>query len=77
MEKGPSEEELADETFLELNQEASDLYGLIHSRFINSACGLAKVYNKFLSSLYGTCPRALCYLIKSNYKVMSAGLNSL
>jgi casein kinase II subunit beta len=25
---------LADEAFLELNQESSDLYGLIHSRFI-------------------------------------------
>ena len=57
---GPNEEDLADEQFLELNQEASDLYGLIHARYINTACGLAKVYHKFLSSLYGTCPRALC-----------------
>jgi casein kinase II subunit beta len=40
----PNEEDLADEAFLELNSEASDLYGLIHARYINSACGLAKVY---------------------------------
>jgi len=58
--ESPNEEDLADEQFLELNQEASDLYGLIHSRFINTAIGMAKVYSKFLSSLYGTCPRALC-----------------
>ena len=32
-----------DELFLELNQEASDMYGLIHSRYINTACGLARV----------------------------------
>lgn len=32
--QSPNEEDLADEAFLELNQESSDLYGLIHSRFI-------------------------------------------
>lgn len=67
----PNEEDLADEAFLELNQEASDLYGLIHQRFINSAAGLAKVYQKFLSSLYGTCPRALC----DRQKVLPVGLS--
>jgi casein kinase II subunit beta len=41
---GPNEEDLADEQFLELNQEASDLYGLIHARYINTAYGMAKVY---------------------------------
>jgi hypothetical protein len=40
----PNEEDLSDEAFLELNAEASDLYGLIHARYINSACGLSKVY---------------------------------
>ena len=40
----PNEEDLADEQFLELNQEASDLYGLIHARYINNAYGMAKVY---------------------------------
>ena len=69
--QSPNEEDLADEQFLELNQEASDLYGLIHSRYINSACGMAKVYHKFLSSLYGTCPRALC----DRQKVLPVGLS--
>ena len=66
----PNEEDLAEEHFLELNQEASDLYGLIHARYINSATGMAKVYQKFLSGLYGTCPRALC----DRQKVLPVGL---
>ena len=40
----PNEEDLADEHFMELNQEASDLYGLIHNRYIQTPRGLAKVY---------------------------------
>ena len=56
----PNEEDLADEQFMEVQSEASDVYGLIHARYINTAVGIAKVYNKYLSSLYGTCPRALC-----------------
>lgn len=40
----PSEEDLGDEAFLELMKEASDLYSVIHSRYILSPRGLAKVY---------------------------------
>lgn len=56
----PNEDDLNEEAFLELNQEASDLYGLLHARFILTPRGLAKVYQKFLGGVYGTCPRALC-----------------
>ena len=35
----PNEEDLQNEEFLELNQEASDLYGLTHARFIISQRG--------------------------------------
>lgn len=56
----PTQEELANEEFLELNQIASDLYGIIHSRYILTATGLAKVYHNLQNSVYGTCPRALC-----------------
>jgi casein kinase II subunit beta len=42
--QAPSEEDLADEAFLELNQESSDLYGLLHARYILSAKGIAKAY---------------------------------
>ena len=40
----PNEEDLNDEHFLELNQDASDLYGLIHARYIHTPRGIAKVY---------------------------------
>lgn len=69
--KSPKEEDLADEQFLELNQDSSELYGFIHARFINTACGMAKIYHKFLSSKYGTCPRALC----DKQKVLPVGLS--
>ena len=69
--KCPTEEDLADEVFMELNSDASDLYGLIHARFINTATGIAKVYQKYLSSLYGTCPRALC----ERQKVLPIGMS--
>lgn len=67
----PTEEDLTNEEFLELNQEASDLYGLIHSRFIVTQRGLSKLYNKFLNGTYGYCPRALC----DRQKVLPVGLS--
>ena len=70
-ETAPTPEELANEAYLELNQDASDLYGLLHSRYINTACGLAKVYHKFLTALYGNCPRALC----DRQKVIPVGMS--
>ena len=67
----PNEDDLNDEAFLELNQESSDLYSLMHARYINSPRGLAKVYQKFLNGTYGTCPRALC----DRQKVLPVGLS--
>lgn len=67
----PNEDDLNEEAFLELNQEASDLYGLLHARFILTPRGLAKVYQKYLSGVYGTCPRALC----DRQKVLPVGLS--
>ena len=67
----PNEEDLNDEGFLELNQESSDLYSLIHARFVLSPRGLAKVYQKFLNGVFGTCPRALC----DRQKVLPVGLS--
>jgi casein kinase II subunit beta len=67
----PTSEDLQNEEFLELNQEASDLYGLIHARFLLTKTGLAKIYNKYLNSVYGFCPRALC----DKQKVLPVGLS--
>jgi len=51
---------LKDEQFLLLNQDTSDLYGILHARYIRSREGLALVYGKYLQGAYGYCPRALC-----------------
>ena len=42
--QAPNEDDLLDEAFLELNQESSDLYGLIHSRYILTPRGIAKMH---------------------------------
>ena len=41
-------------------QEAMDLYGLAHSRFIQSPKGLAVMREKYLNGIFGSCPRVLC-----------------
>jgi casein kinase II subunit beta len=41
-------------------QEAIDLYGLIHSRFIQSPKGMAVMREKLLNGTFGVCPRVLC-----------------
>jgi len=45
---------------LQIYQEATDLYGLIHARFILSPRGLAIMREKFLLGKFGVCPRVLC-----------------
>ena len=72
-EKLQIQEELENEKFLALNQDTSDLYGIIHARYIRSSegkseffrrncsfLGLALVYGRYLQGAYGYCPRALC-----------------
>ena len=71
----PGEDELNDERFLEIYQEATDVYGLIHARFIMSPKGinntsylskksifkgLAMMREKLLLGRFGVCPRVLC-----------------
>ena len=46
--------------FLSVYEQAMDLYGLIHARFILSPKGLAMMREKFLMGGFGTCPRVLC-----------------
>ena len=46
--------------FLVLYQEATDIYGLIHARFILTPKGLALMREKYLLGKFGICPRVLC-----------------
>ena len=43
----PDDEDLEDERFLEIYQESTDLYGLIHSRFIITTRGLSLMKEKY------------------------------
>jgi casein kinase II subunit beta len=45
---------------MESVQQAKELYGLIHARFITSGKGLALMRQKYLNSVFGNCPRILC-----------------
>ncbi|KAL4476836.1 hypothetical protein ABPG72_010673 [Tetrahymena utriculariae] len=58
--ESPDDDDLEDERFLEIYQEATDVYGLIHARFITSPKGLALMREKFLLGRFGVCPRVLC-----------------
>lgn len=46
--EAPDDDDLEDERFLEIYQEATDVYGIIHSRFITSPKGLAMMREKYL-----------------------------
>ncbi len=56
----PDDDDLEDEKFMEVYQEASDLYGLIHARYILTPRGLAVMREKYMLKLFGVCPRVLC-----------------
>lgn len=58
--ESPCDEDLEDNQFLSVYQEAMDLYGLIHARFIMSPRGISMMRDKFSRGVFGTCPRVLC-----------------
>ena len=57
--RAPDVNELENEQFLETYQEATDLYGLIHARFIITPRGLALMKERFAAGKFGVCPRVL------------------
>ena len=56
----PDEEEMKQQSYLELYQQAADLYGLIHTRFIVSQSGMELMKEKYLAGNFGVCPRIMC-----------------
>ncbi|EDO06573.1 casein kinase superfamily member [Babesia bovis T2Bo] len=56
----PTEEVFMDASFLQLYRCASDLYGMIHARFITSPMGLQLMKEKFQQGVFGHCPRVRC-----------------
>ena len=69
--ESPNEEDLEDKKFLEIYQEAMDLYGLIHNRFIQSPKGLSMMREKHMNGVFGVCPRVLC----SGQNVLPIGMS--
>ena len=55
----------------EFADEAIQLYGLIHARFILTPAGLLKMYSMFKEKRFGTCPRIMC----ENCPVLPVGLS--
>ncbi|CAD8048925.1 unnamed protein product [Paramecium primaurelia] len=51
---------LHDKRFLEVYQEASDIYGLLHARFIFTSKGSAIMRERYLQGKFGHCPRIYC-----------------
>lgn len=58
--EAPDEDDLADTEFMEIYRDATDLYGVIHSRYIISPRGLQVMREKYLKGVFGICPRVLC-----------------
>ncbi|CEM10162.1 unnamed protein product [Vitrella brassicaformis CCMP3155] len=58
--EAPDDDDLVDPDFVEVYRCATDLYGLIHQRFITSPRGLTLMKEKFLKGGFGYCPRVLC-----------------
>lgn len=56
----PDDEEIEEQSFIDIYQEAMDLYGLIHQRFILTSKGLALMRNKYEKITFGVCPRVMC-----------------
>ncbi|CAD8055303.1 unnamed protein product [Paramecium sonneborni] len=56
----PEDQDLEDERFLEVYQEASDIYGLLHARFIFTSKGSAIMRERYLQGKFGHCPRIYC-----------------
>jgi len=46
--------------FLDIFQHATELYGLIHARYIMTPEGLAIMRERYLNGRFGNCPRVMC-----------------
>ena len=56
----PEEEDLSDEGFLEVYKASSELYSLIHARYIQTTGGLTAIREKYIAGDFGICPRVMC-----------------
>ena len=57
---------------MELYQIATELYGLIHARYIQTPIGLALMRERYLAGKFGNCPRVMC----ENQNVIPVGTST-
>ena len=69
--ESPESDDLEKESFSVVYQQAFDLYGLIHARFIQTPKGLLQIKAKYDENLFGNCPRVQC----GNQPVLPIGLS--
>ena len=55
--ESPESDDLEKESFSVVYQQAFDLYGLIHARYIQTPKGLLQIKAKYDEHLFGNCPR--------------------
>ena len=67
----PDEDDLQDEEFLEVYKASSELYSLVHARYIQTAGGLSVIREKFIAGEFGVCPRVMC----EKQKVIPIGIS--
>eukprot|EP01054_Gregarina_sp_Poly1_P002973 Gregarina_sp_Poly_1__2972@NODE_1832_length_3252_cov_230_314600_g1190_i0_p3_GENE_NODE_1832_length_3252_cov_230_314600_g1190_i0NODE_1832_length_3252_cov_230_314600_g1190_i0_p3_ORF_typecomplete_len281_score42_17CK_II_beta/PF01214_18/1_3e63_NODE_1832_length_3252_cov_230_314600_g1190_i023865 len=56
----PRQQDFHKKETVDIYQEASNLYGLIHARYITTPKGLAPMKEKYLQAVFGRCPRYHC-----------------
>eukprot|EP01057_Protomagalhaensia_wolfi_P002607 Protomagalhaensia_wolfi_Nauph_80__2606@NODE_2752_length_998_cov_13_958290_g2157_i0_p1_GENE_NODE_2752_length_998_cov_13_958290_g2157_i0NODE_2752_length_998_cov_13_958290_g2157_i0_p1_ORF_typecomplete_len295_score48_85CK_II_beta/PF01214_18/2_5e62_NODE_2752_length_998_cov_13_958290_g2157_i097885 len=56
----PRQQDFTKKELVDIYQEASNLYGLIHARFITTPKGLLPMKDKYIQGVFGRCPRYLC-----------------
>jgi len=56
----PDEEDMVDAEFMEIYRDATDLFAVIHSRYIISPRGMQIMREKYIAGVFGYCPRVLC-----------------
>jgi casein kinase II subunit beta len=57
----------------EIQEAAIELYGMVHARYIITPTGLAKMFEKFRSGVFGKCPRVYC----RSFSLVPLGLTDL
>ena len=57
--EAPDEDDVETPRFMEIYKDATELYGLIHARFLITPRGLSLAHHKYSQADFGQCPRVM------------------